>query len=85
MNLLKKLGRNTKAEFILSFNPHKGIYQSMEDYVKDMGPAIVGDLYFDKDMWYLQVYPATPVGFVNGVSNDLRALLKWGIQAAKDY
>ena len=85
MLLLKKLAKHTKAEYILHFNPQKGYYQTVEEYVKEMKPTIVGDLYFDKDLWYLQLYPMTPVGFVNGVSNNLNALIKWGIQAAKDY
>ncbi len=87
-NLVKATG----CTFHLEFNPHKINYETVKKYLDSLNLGgdddfydVVGELDYDKDLWTLQVYPRTPVGFIAGCSNDLEALLKWGAEGAKDY
>lgn len=89
-NKLHELSVVIKCDFNLQFNPHKSVYETAEKYIREMGN---GDGFYDevetidfgKDIWTIQVYPRTPVGFIAGVSNDLDALLDWAIEGAKAY
>lgn len=90
MSNLQDLAETTKCNFHLEFNPHKATYEDAEEYINTMGNGDgfydeVGKIDFAKDIWTLQIYPRTPVGFIAGVSNGLDELISWGIEGAKGY
>ena len=92
MSNLTELAAATKCDFTLEFNPHKSSYQSAKEYITNLqelnnDPLYdeVGTIDYTKDIWTIQVYPSTPVGFIAGVSNNLDELLDWAIEGAKDY
>lgn len=86
MDKLNELARYTDASFSLEYNEHKSVYEAAQSYHN--GPLKydeVGAIDWDKDIWVLQVYPKTPVGFIAGISNDLDALVNWAIKGAQEY
>lgn len=90
MDKLQTLAEAIVCNFHLEFNPHKSMYEQAEEYIRGMGDGSgfydeVGDIDFTKDIWVLQIYPRTPIGFIAGVSNNLDELLDWGIEGAKEY
>jgi hypothetical protein len=90
MSKLEDLAKVTECNFHLEFNPHKSTYEEAEPYIREIGDGSgfydeVGELDFTKDIWTLQIYPRTPVGFIAGVSNNLDDLVDWGIDGAKEY
>ena len=88
MNRLTKLAEATKCDFHLEFNPHKSLYETAEQHFIPMVDDFydtVGEIDYSKDIWTIQVYPRTPVGFIAAISNNLDALLDWAIDGAKEY
>lgn len=88
--LLDQLAEATKCNFHLEFNPHKSYYEDAKEYITTMGNGDgfydeVGDIDYVKDIWTIQVYPRTPVGFIAAVSNDPDALIEWAIAGTKGY
>lgn len=45
----------------------------------------VGEVDYQKDIWTVQVYARTPVGFIAAVSNNLDLLIDWAVEGARDY
>lgn len=89
-NPLKTLSDHCEASFHLEYNPHKSMYETVPQYLAGIGgnePFYdeVGEINPDLDIWTIQVYPKTPIGFVCGASNDLDRLVIWAIEAAKEY
>ena len=87
---LQELTNVINCNFTLDFNPHKSSYEDAETYITEMGNSDgfydeVGELDYTKDIWTIQVYPHTPIGFISGVSNNLDELLDWAIEGSKNY
>lgn len=87
MGTLIELAKYTNASAHLELNPHKGFYEDAKSYFTDreMDLDKIGEIDWSKDIWTLQVYPKTPVGFIQGISNDVNALIDWAIEGAKGY
>ena len=85
--LIEQLAAECKASVHIDINPFRAYYQSADDWLATDGTKLdhVGDIDTAKDIYVVQAYPRTPVGFISGVSNDLDELLKWAIEGAKDY
>jgi len=87
---LLQLAAVTDCNFHLEFNPHKAMYEDAKKYITEMGNGDgfydeVGDIDYSKDIWTIQVYPRTRVGFISAVSNNPYELIDWAIEGAKDY
>lgn len=87
---LFELAKATNCNFHLEYNPHKSMYESAEKYITEMGNGDgfydeVGEVDYNKDIWTLQVYPRTPIGFIAAVSNNPYELIYWGIEGATEY
>ena len=84
---LSEIAKHIACEFRLTYNQHKGYYIKEPEAIKKeymtMLPQQIGVIDWTKDIWYIQIYPYTPIGFSNAVSNDLKALLDWGVSFAK--
>jgi hypothetical protein len=90
MSKLDELATETKCNFHLEFNPHKSYYEEAKVYITGMGNGDgfydeVGDIDYAKDIWTIQVYPRTPIGFIAAVSNNVDKLIDWAIEGAKAY
>lgn len=87
-NRLNELRKIVECGIHIESNVHKDMYETAEQYyisyVKDFYD-VVGDLDYNKDIWTIQVYPKTPIGFIAGISNNLDELIEWAIEGAKDY
>lgn len=84
--LIKELTGICKASVHIDINPFKAYYESAEEWFDhEANDDVIGELDLTKDIYVVQAYPKTPVGFIRGVSNDLETLLKWAIEASKDY
>lgn len=86
MNTFESQLPKHKAGLSLDHNPHKGVYETVEQYVNGMPD------YFDdecwatptskqraietNELWVIQWYPNTPVGFNNMAGATLDELLK---------
>lgn len=82
---IQQLSEVTNCNFHLEFNPHKSVYEEAQEYIGRNFYDELDGLDFTKDIWTLQIYPRTPIGFIAGVSNNLDELLDWGIEGAKGY
>lgn len=89
MSKLQHLAKHTKCNFHLEFNAHKSYYEKPEEYYSQMGNGHfydeVGDIDYLKDIWTVQIYARTPVGFIAAISNDIDSLLDWAIEGAINY
>jgi len=89
MDKFLELAKLTKASYILGCNEPRGFYEDPKEYYtgKEHGiyPDQVGEIDWSLDIYEIQVYPKTPVGFIKAISNDLDALLDWAIEGAKNY
>lgn len=69
-----------KAGLILSHNEHKNIYQSVQEYLDSLDMSIEEERYNAMiradEIWELQWYPDTPVGFCRVVASTLEQVLK---------
>lgn len=68
MRTLEDLVARCKGEVGLTVNPHRNAYQSMAEYLSDREPDLdvrkdLADLLAAPDLYELQFYPDTPVGF----------------------
>lgn len=85
MDKLRLLASVAKAGFSLEVNPFLGFYQGAEDYFANasVGWEPVGDIDWERDIWEVQAYPRTPVGFIYGISNDPELLIEWAIEGCR--
>ena len=65
----------------LEHNPHKLVYMSVEDYLQDEGLSDVDEEVFEDmihadEIWILQWYPDTPVGFYTAIGVTLEGVLE---------
>lgn len=79
-----------EASMTITHNPHKDLYQSVEDYIKEdadeygrvngmyewASDAERGNAIQTNELWLIQVYPRTPVGFYAVAASTIEALLK---------
>lgn len=79
-----------KAGLTLTHNDHKSVYETVEEF-------IAGEFYDDAfesaearqraidtdQLWTLQWYPNTPVGFINVAAPTLEELLSWAGRVSK--
>ena len=71
-----------KAGLTLEHNPHKGVYEDVEEYMKrDVDDWVSEEervLAYEKDeLWTLRWYPETPTGFYTIAASSLEALKSW--------
>lgn len=87
MNKLKELAKRNYDSIDLVLNEHRSVYENASTYYKDatrsLSPDVIGEIDYTKDIWTLQVYPRTPVVHYLGISNDLDALIEWGLDLPK--
>ncbi len=86
MEKLNELVSICKGEVIITVNEHRSNYETPEEYlhwrkieVDDIDAINAGNLYV------VQAYPKTPVGFVVVAGADLDKLFDEIIKAAKEY
>ena len=84
MDKLKQIVEKCKAGVHLTVNQHRDYYETVEHYLADeyrgKPDAIISPIDPEKDLWELQFYPDTPVGFYQGISNDPEELLDWALK-----
>lgn len=85
--------------FNVESNPHKSVYESVADYLKPKGygmqlepddfasPEDMQQAIDSNELWTLQLYPITPVGFWNCAAPtfDKLVALAWKIHNTPDH
>ena len=77
--LLSWLTSNIKASLFLEFNPHKNLYQTVEDYLEDFDDDEIVNrpLILSRDsFWVVNVYPNTPIGASQVAAPELLVALR---------
>jgi len=86
---LNELRKIAECGIHIESNIHKDMYETAEqyygEYIADHFYNTVGKIDYEKDIWTIQVYPKTPVGFIAGISNDLDSLINWAIKVTANY
>lgn len=94
MDKLKQLQSFCKSSISLEYRARSRVYETLSE------AAVTQDKYYgpdtflsEEDMkkcfetdeyWTLHFYPDTPVGFYHAHSNDVEALLDWGLAIMED-
>jgi hypothetical protein len=75
----------------MQHNEHKDYYQSVEGYIKEnpnmnwVSKAEMENAIETDDMWAVQWYPDTPIGFYWVAACSLEALLLWCLEWRKEH
>lgn len=69
-----------KVSLHLTHNDHRAVYQSVAEFVEDDRDAFVSEAEYEKavatdELWELQWYPDTAVGFHRRMASTLDALM----------
>lgn len=79
MNKLVQLADKIQVSIHLQLNPWKDYYETFETHLENRPEFYdqeqIDKLDVSKDIWILQFYPHTPIGFYILIGNDLDALL----------
>jgi hypothetical protein len=76
MDKLIELSKKVAVSVHVDFNPHKDFYESAENYFGNfMDQSQLEGVDLSKDIWTVQFYPHTPIGFYQLIGNDLEELL----------
>ena len=78
---LKEIMSLCKASVTVTINDHKGVYQSVEEYLsfgdtlEDIDPAVLKEMIKRDTIITVQAYPHTPIGFYKVWHYDLDVAL----------
>lgn len=85
MDKILELSKKIQCSIHLEFNPHKDFYESAESYVSNQfTSAELEGVDLEKDIWTLQFYPHTPIGFYRLIDNDLERLFERALEINLD-
>lgn len=85
MMTLEELAARCKASVSLTINGHRDVYETIERYIgeadDDVTPEVMARFHEGADVFELQFYPSTPIGFIRVWGTSLAEVLDLAAEA----
>ena len=70
--LLEKIREQTECSLYITLNDHNNFYEDATEYYEKRDLLEDQEIDLDRDIWAIQWYSRTPVGFYYILTNDIR-------------